>query len=252
MMKKINKKAVSHVEMIISFVIFIGFVSFLLIVFNPLKIASPSNSYLDLTEEKILKYASVDLTVISLNVDFDSTNVQDCFYINAIKNVDGNLIVKNRENVKIDSSWDKQNLKINIEKSGDFYRLYFSNEFEKEKELESCDSIINLNYKLGVARAYKITSDKELSKLFRQYKSNEEGDNYITLKEELGLENDFNIMIRGSSGEIIASSSEKSLQFIGERYKPTGINIRARDIPINILNSTGDIIPAIMNIQVWG
>lgn len=236
-----NKKAMSHVEMIISFIIFIGFISFLLVVFNPLKIASPSSSYLDVTENRILKNVSTNLTIISMKINSSIYgSIGNCFSINKTEDT-GEIITENNKSEIINSKISED--KILIEKSGDFYRLYFSEEFENTNSggLTGCYVLQEDEYLLGVSRFYEVISNISLSNLFKDY-----DENYLQLKETLGLKNDFYISVKESSKNSAAILSPKE-----EKYKPTGVNVLARDIPISILFKDGSIKAAIMNLQVW-
>lgn len=230
-----SKRSQGHVEMIISFVIFISFIIFLIIVFKPARIAAADTSALDITESKILKYFSTNLTVssITLNSSF-STAVGSCIYTEfplsssiIIKSEDTSIVNAKRENDNIYFEYNGQR----------FYRIYSSIELEEKNiDISSCQKLNGGNYTIGVTKVQEKTSFSKLIKFNYSYYND-----YSNLKKNLSLINDFTFVIRDSSGNI----------FEGNRYKPSGLNIIAKDIPIEILDSNASLTQAILNLQVW-
>ncbi len=230
------KKGIGHVEVIISFLIFISFVMFLLIFFNPIKSFSKNTSYLDIAEAKILEYASTDLTVSSLKLDsMPAPGMGICFYLDF--SLPEKIIVKDESSVitpatrtageiYFEHTWKK------------FYKIYSSDELE-EKTINTagCQKLDESNYTRGVTNVYKKAAYSNLAILNNSYNNN-----YDQLKKDLNLKADFNIVVKDTSGNVI---------FKGENYKPEAIEVMARDIPIEILDKDANLIPAIMNLQVW-
>lgn len=228
-----TKKGQKHLDVILSFVIFILFVVFLLIFFNPIKEYSKSTTYLDMTEKKILEYVSTNLTVVSLTF-VNPPASGNCFYIT--------LSLPNKVIIK-----DENSAMTNANKNGDriyfqtttkrFYKIYSSNELnESSVGGAACQELAESNYTIGVTNFYKKVSYSKLIGLNGSYSSN-----YTQLKQALGLENDFNIAVKSDSGYL----------FKAEKFKPKATDIMAKDIPIQILNENASLIPAIMNIQTW-
>src|SRR3989338_7005978 len=105
-MEKSKKGVSSHVEIMISFIIFISFVVFILMMFRPVKLFSKISTSLDMAESGILEYVSTNLSVTSLILNFtpgvgDVPKVGDCLYFNfsvkqvIIKDEDGNTTNSN-------------------------------------------------------------------------------------------------------------------------------------------------------------
>jgi len=232
MIKIKNKKGAAHVEMIISFVIFISFLAFILIVFRPFKIFSKSTSALDITETEIIDYVSVNLSVSSLKINSSVSTGKSCFFVDLARE---NPIIIKDENGRIRAK--RQDNKIYFENSGYFYKLYSSEELiENDINTADCENLEEGNYTLGVIKFYKKISYSELVSFNESYYNN-----YEQLKENLGLRNDFNMIIGNNSGILFECS----------RYKPSGIEIMAKETSIEILDSNADLSPAILNIQVW-
>ena len=237
-MRKIkNKKGAGHVEMIISFVIFLSFIVFILIVFNPFRKPQTGPS-LDIIETKILNYVSTNLTVFSVRINssaYGDINSESCFIVNYT--MDNNLIIKDEQESII--SGKIENTELYFENSGEFYRVYLSEELQENDPGSSCHKINKGNYTIGATRVYNKVSSSKLDGFFQEYNSGENG--YSQLKQNLSITDDFNVIIT-SGGNII---------YEARRYKPEAIDIIAKDVPIEILDENANLNPVIMNIQVW-
>jgi hypothetical protein len=237
----INKKAISHVEVIISFVIFVSFVSFLFIIFNPFKFVSDTKVNLDITEKKIFDNITINMEVFSIKINstiYPIIALEECFEIEDTRDIN-NFVMKNLSG-KI-SNASKQGDNIRFENKGGFYRVYISEEItEHNFNSGSCKKINYTNYTLGVSKNYEVISNKSLYLFFENYELD-----YEKLKNNLGLKNEFYLQV------IENSKDQKIILKALERYKPQGIEIMARSIPIEILDEKGNLNPAIINIQVW-
>lgn len=242
-----TKRGTSHVEIILSFVLFISFIIFMLIVFKPLDIFSKSTSDLEIIEDEILKNISTILSVLfPVSIDssvYSSIQSEPCFYIDNPLNgsLTLPLIIKNKTGGIINAS--RQGNQIYFENSGNFYNVFYSLEL-KERELSDTSSCYKVSYELGkeeyrigLIRSYEVISYSKLVDFKENYNKN-----YEQLKKELGLEDDFEISILNSP-EII---------FEPAKDKPQGVEILARDVSILILKENTDLKNDIMNIQVWG
>ena len=81
-----NKKALSHVEIMISFVIFIGFLIFFYAIIEPaIKGPQSSDNVLQDLEENFLKQISEEVSVYNLTLNWDETNPGACVAGSCIK-----------------------------------------------------------------------------------------------------------------------------------------------------------------------
>lgn len=230
-----TKKGAAHVEMMISFIIFISFVTFMMVIFKPSRIVAADTSALDITESKIIEHVSVNLTVSSLilNSNF-STNVGNCTY--AKFSLPSNITIKSENMSIVDAKRDSENIyfKYNGQR---FYRVYSSEELEEKSfDTAGCQKLNESNYTIGVTRMQKKVAYSNLIKLNESYYND-----YENLKKNLSLINDFTFIVRDSSRTI----------FEGNKYKPKGVNIIAKDIQIEILDKNASLSRAILNLQVW-
>lgn len=243
MMKQ--KKAASHVEIIISFVLFIFFIVFIFIVFKPLAIFTESTLDLDATESAILKNISTDLSVLSVvsirinSPDYDPS--EPCFSI-ADQVTDGlPLIMRNGSEDVINASRIAGT--IYFENSGSFYTLHYAEELE-EKPLSNTGSCTALNYDLGTEEYEVGIIDSKTAVSYSKlidFQTNY-NENYEQVKQEFGLRKDFNIALRNSPEMLFKAGKEK----------PSGVEIMAKDVQIFILDKDAGLKPDVMNIQVWG
>ncbi len=234
---KINKgkKGVAHVEMIISFVIFISFITFMMIVFKPFKTASVDTSTLDATESGIADYLSANFSVSSLILNSSFSTAGNCIY--AYFPLPEKAVVKDENAGIVNANKSGGYLYLRYSSGKRFYRIYSSEELEEKNfDTAGCYRLNSSDYTIGVTREYKKISYSNLIKLNETYNND-----YSNLKKNLSLVNDFTFVARDDSGVI----------FEGKKNKPQGVNIIAKDIPIEILDKNAGLNPAILNIQVW-
>jgi len=246
MIKKIrNKKAVSHVEVIISFVIFIGFLVFLFAFLNPIKSKKLSDNVLDKINREIIDFASVNYSYISFVLDDSLFSFQDfinsnCFGIEI--ELDNEVIVRDKNNNIVSAENDIGINRVYITKSSisnnKFYTIYASDIFSQQS-LSGCFELDEKDYNLGLLRKEKVLYLDKLINLKNLYESD-----YNNLKKRFDIpsSNDFGFSVREANGEEIIKVIKKR---VGK------INVVAKDFPVQILNQSGAIKYVIMNVQAW-
>ena len=242
-MKKLrkNKKALSHVEVMISFVIFVGFVVFLLIMLNPLKSKNLNYSYLDETEKAIIENLTTKISVFSVKLNIEIPTDSAITYLKLPESFDGNLIMKDEANVLKQA----ENLEESIileEYSNDFNILFLSEELIETEITDKTEKMIleKGDYTLGVEKEYNMLSLSKINDLKLMY-----DEHYNELKKDFGLENDFNIIIKDINGYLGGDIEIK-------RDVPLMGDVLVREIPIEILDiKNANFESVILNIQVW-
>jgi hypothetical protein len=160
-----NKRGSSHLEVILSFVIFVGFTFFLLTYLQPTQKTSLENSILDGLESSFLNNVEINFTKVLVNSTFDCKPAE----------------VAERARV------------FNLSKSGFFY-IYASDEISGD-DTTACSAGA---YKLGFINSEKVVSNKSLE-IFR---SRYYGDyNALKISLNVPLAVDFAIVAEGYAFE---------------------------------------------------
>jgi hypothetical protein len=229
-----NKKGFSHIEVVLSFIIFLGFVIFLFAIFNPFKINTKSDVYIDMTERAIMDNISAKINFFTLKL---KEGASSCFYFTYGLNL-SNIVVKdnNYERLGASSILIDNKKQIKIDGTGNFFYIYSSDEFEENAVSGSCGELTSEEYSIGLFRIYKMVSFSKLNSLIEKHNSD-----YSNLKKEMGLTKDFSFNVRESSGNIIVTTDKK----------PPKIEVFARDEPIQLVYQNGSFKYAILNIRVW-
>ncbi len=243
-----SKKGASHVEMMISFVIFIGFLIFLFAIFNPLKkTTNPGISDLVLInlEENLTK--SLSTVSIKVNRDVVFQPGDTCFSIANIRDMNCNaerkIIIKNITGNIIGSRINGNNIEItfvNKDSNEQFYTLYCSDELKEQLgDFQQCASIDNTQYTLGIINERELWSEKNLMNFESDY-----NEKYSELKDKfIQKVNDFNFIVtRIDDGKIL---------FQGNKNPSKNIRVYAKTTPIDMLDENANITKSTMNIIVW-
>ncbi len=238
-----SKRAQGHVEMIISFLIFIGFVVTLLTFLNPTKSRQIDYAILSITEEKLMDEWTRNYSSISVTISNDSiaiVNEKDCFIVPDKIKLSGNLIVKNQRGNVVDAVLGSD-ITIKHTFGNRFYKIYSSEEFEDNTI--SCTSsmpLSDLDYKFGARTQFDVVMEDRLYDMIEEYNQGEEA--YKALKERLGITNDFMIFVYDQDINILANAS---------MFVPRVVEVVARDIPVVAINNTADPVELIINIRAW-
>lgn len=259
----IGKKAKTHVEMIISFVIFVGFVIFLFIILNPFQRPLDStlldSAFFNIEEKTNTNISSVSLKLTNTAYNDILNSRKDCFEITGFKevledlfcdespNINRYVIVKNKAGNIVNSWINSANpTKISIgfsdNQDSDFYTLYCSEEFVTTKNpLKSCHPLNNgedIDYVLGTVVERSAISEIKLRAFEDEYKNN-----YPALKSEIVPDiNDFSF--------IVWEVKTNSKVYEGVREIPR-TRVDAKTYPISTLNNQAEIKKRTMTIKFW-
>lgn len=242
-----NKKAMSHVEVILSFIIFTGFVIFLLAILNPFKSLSGGQVYLDAAERGIKDAASVNVDFLTIKVNTDISG--NCFsfeYHSALNKI----IVKDENYNPVDAystgTGDVRNIVING-KEGFFY-IYSCEKFNEKSFSGSCQGLSEggTGYTLGLARDYKMLSLDKLTELKTKYEND-----YENAKKDIGLpaSKEFLFSVRDTSKSTLGKEAADYILKVEKTVPKT--KVLARDIRTWMVDEDGTIEYVILNVQVW-
>ncbi|MEK6936267.1 MAG: hypothetical protein AABW67_05760 [Nanoarchaeota archaeon] len=209
-----NKLGQAHIEIMLSFVIFIGFLLFVLIFLNPFA-KTESVDLISSIEKSILNNVSADIgkmSVIGANGTNDYTIPSPYNNVHFIE--------------KTDTTSPTQKC-----------TLYFSDEVFTA-DTKSC-RFNTLTPQFGIYSTEKMIVYEKIVQLQKDYASN-----YAELKNSLGIINDFSFNVESLDGvEIPGLNTARNI--------PSGIEVQARNIPIRTINNQGNVQELMLNIRVW-
>ncbi len=209
-MKK-QKRAQSHVEVMVSFVIFIGFLLFIFIFLNPFARTGEPNYIIDNIQKAIINNITDEVGKLSIILNESGT----CYKFN-------------------ETDYEGDYLETY---EGRKYAIYFSDMFDNTETIKE-NNCNPSNYTLGVYSTEKIVIYEKILYLKSSY------NNYEDLKKSLGITTDFLFKTKNLIGEEVPELSVA-------RNVPRGIDVESREIPIRVINNSGQIQELILNIRVW-
>ena len=241
----LDKKAVSHLEMIMSFAIFIIFIIFLFAYLPPVQKPGLSDVLLDSLQFNIQNQSAINLLEIPAIIPSGTICASTCINIESPiqgpGSSDSSHIFVKDENSIIPFRLESEN--ISMHKSGSIYYIYYSNETDfsgtNKDDLQDtpCGTC---TYTFSAPRIYAIYDIQKLKSLAARAK-----DNYADLKMQFGFlaSSDFIFKLRDSADNVVLTSSSKE--------PPFKISVKARDIPVEYLNESGAMQKGTLNIRVW-
>ena len=234
-----NKKG-SHIEVVLSFVIFITFLTFLYFILEPAVKKPVSREYLlDELKPNLIDYISEEVSSYRLTIYFGADTPSclysggNCFKISPSPH-EGNASIKGGIDYYNNGSKDFSIKCDEACENGDQFDIYFAEEFE-EGSLSTCDET-NYGmtpdcYKSIFQKTKEYIFESKIDKLVEEYDS----ENMDDLKERLSISrsNGFWFNITDSNREqLIAPSSEEP--------DPEGFNVYSEEIPINYIGDDKD------------
>jgi hypothetical protein len=231
-----NKRGVSTIEMIVSFMIFLSFLIFILAYLNPLK-KDVSGSLLVSLEAEFKKDASVDLYEWPIAIN-KSKITRSCITINIPfnKSISGNLSVKLIDDSTVNHMISADGNSIYVQNLDEkLYRLVKSDEIDKiDSELSDCESPPQFSW--SIERVEEVYSYKNLIEINKTY--------YTNLKQ---LKQDINFP---SNSEFAVYISSPEFNLTMTRNTIPNTRVSAKTFPIEILNNDNRI-KALMTLVTW-
>jgi len=233
-----SKRSQGHIEMIISFIVFVGFVGVLLFFLNPLENSSYIDyAVLDITEEVLMQDWAVEYSVVSLTLDSPEGN---CFRVPNELGLTGDLVVYDEGNNKKIGNVAGSDLYIDGS-SYRHYKIYSSDSFS-DGSLSGCNSLEGNNAVFGTKNTFNTVFYEDIEAFVEEYYSDYEG-----LKDRLGLSNDF--IVNVFTQPLV--DVEADLLMNASRFVPRVVEVTARDLVVVAINNDAQQIPIIINIQAW-
>jgi len=231
-MRKITrKKAQGHIEMIMSFGLFIGFVITMLFFFRP-TVKSKEVS-VGSVQTAILTNLSVESFYFSVSESAKTS----CFcFTNPYPEASGNIIIRDRlrENV---GGWINGNTICIEQNDNDFFYIFLSSAYD-EASSGTCGNTISLDEEaVGSLRKSEAISNKALENLRDSYNKD-----YFTLVESLQTMHDFRFALFDNQGTNVMEV---------EKEPQLGRPVFSKDLPIEILFKDGETGRYILRLYAW-
>ena len=234
-----NKRGLGHIEAILAFVLFIGFLIFAFYFFSPF---SGGNRLLDSS----IDYAFREIN-INTSIDMESYSVvinNDVNLTGSIAGIQINTGVSNAR-VKVEDSQGNEVSSgfsegiVYFEKpENNFTIIRFSEDFIDGGE-ESGTILTEENYSISSSERKKLVSEKKFLELNSSYYGN-----YLELKKYFNLPNrvDFGFILEFSASDRI----------VAERPIPENLEVISNRERVEVIrNENGDIVFADLIIMVW-
>jgi hypothetical protein len=206
----LSKRSQSHVEMILSFSLFMSVLMIIFLFLNPL-------ANIEKKDYDIEAFQKIFLDEISSKVGKLSVILEDensCYELPAEY---GNKFIE---------SLDKQNSRR--------YFIYFSEDFRIGSI--SCSSKPLRKFRLSVYSEENMIVYEKISELKTRYESD-----YESLKEYFGIKNIFLWNFKSKEGNIISTMSVS-------KKIPAGIKTNAKEFPVIVIDKSGQVYEWILNI----
>lgn len=230
-----NKRG-SHVEVIISFIIFVTFIIFLFSILQPsINSQKDKKNIFDSIERGIVDDIISNMTLATVKLGSLPENCGSLTSFISDLEIGNNIIVKDDMGKTVNSSVSGNSLQINRESTTDtFFKIYYSEKFDELDENSACTGI---TYNLGLTKTSEYIFEAKVIDLIEQY------EDYETLKSDLKIpENvNFGYGIKLSNGTTFETHKEENLS----------VNIYIRETPIEYVDLDGNILAGYIKTKIW-
>ena len=217
-----KKKAQGHVEIIFSFILFVGVMLFLFLYLNPFAEVKEEKSNIDSIHNSIINRVSSNVGKLSIITNVD----EGCYELSGTEYSGRSFIeIQNPPYIRK-------------------YTLYFSDgDFQDtgvSHNKPSGECLLN-TWELGIYQKEEMIVYGKIKDLKESY-----DENYANLKIILGINDDFSFSVRTiKEGDVL----DDDLSVI--KKVPVGVDVKSTDFPIRAIDENGKIHQLILNIRVW-
>lgn len=237
-MKKRAKKGALHIEMIISFILFVTFIFFILVYIKPYKQTMLPDSIILGIHDSFEKSASTNLTTIFFKLN-PSIAYFDCYSLN-MNNIDSgsNSIARLITGGLIGSIFSSNNLKF-AHPPEKYFKVYLSPDLDQDTTPISCSNpalINSQNYTIGSLDKIKIISFKNIESMKENYTAH-----YNELKKQLGVPANFDFAIYANPSDsdidmtqpVSEEAAVEAVSYVHKILYPDG-NIEIKELIIKV------------------
>lgn len=244
-----DKRGMGHVELVLSFVIFVAALAFALFVFNPADTDKFVETSLTYAFNEILKNTTIEIETVYVKIDnnsiIEAEDSNSSLPIETlaiqIPNIKANMISKAKtiegKNLTSERVNDVVRVRSNLPdrwRNIDFISVAFSEDFFENTVGEGIDDY----YIISSSENKRIISEKKLLDLKQFYESD-----YFNLKSEFNLPDraNFGFSLEFADGEKINA----------EREVPGDLEIFSDKKRLEILRTNGEIVFADLIVRIW-
>lgn len=231
-----SNRSQAHVEMIVSFALFLGFLITLLFILNPIGKDKNLITTLEVTQGKIMKNISADYISASLIVDAGVAQ-GTCFYVANKPGLAGNVLAEDLAGNMLPASSTPDSVFLASSPNNRFYKLYFSEGFENANTFSCGNQLPGENYDFGATEKGNLIVIKKVQRLIAAY-----NDNYDAVRNNLGLKNNFALFFY---------DTQKNLLLNASRFVPSGAEVSSRNINTKAMDVNGHIFDVVINLRTW-
>lgn len=232
----------THVGIMLSFAIFVIFLSFLYSIVSPSITTQRDKSFfLDHLEAELMTQSYGDIETFTIIIGDTINPNKNCIKLqNVLKDIvdEENLIIKDENNKILNYSVQGQSLKIytGYDFSG-FIKIYYSADLAPSPPFTGggCEPVTGVS--VGLITADTEVFESKIFDLFYRYENE-----YEVMKEEFNIPagSEFGFSFILSNGTTISTQEEKPLT-----------SIYAKEVPIQYIDYQGNIDFGYINIRVW-
>ena len=208
----ISKKSQGHIEIVLSFVLFVGFLLFVFLFIDPLSSSKTSDFEVEEVLTSLEKNLSGQVSVLSVVINKGGScyDFPDSFNEDFIE-----VLVADRK-----------------------FDLYFSDIFltHSGKRVVNCPKS---NYTLGAVLKKDFFVYEKIKSLNESYT-----DDYSALLESFGFFNDFSLFFSRRDGSVI-----KGLSMIKE--PPRSVGVESIQRPVLMIDKEAKVYEVVLNLRVW-
>lgn len=240
-----NKRGISHVEVILSFILFLTFVGAALYFFSPTRADRLIDTSLDYAFREIKQNTTVDVDNYGVSIRGSTGSVLISGIgentgdnkIVGVEDYDGRILPSNERSDGVVVNWDKKDYG---NKEEIFAYVRFS------EGIDGYEGIVDTNFgnsefSIASSQTIKSISIKHIEGLKSSYENENGG--YERLKENFNLPSrvDFSFSLKLPSGESI----------VAEREIPSTLDVYARTEKVNLIMKDGRIAIGELTVRIW-
>ena len=241
-----EKRGMSHIEMMLSFLIFAGFLIFAFYFFNPARTHRLIDSSMDYTFREIKKNTGVEVESYSISMDVTGGGIKK-INLGVNKNVrvedrDGNLVDSRRDGNSGNVDFDSNEVLYNGDATKGFAVFKFSEDFG-QGTLAPGGGQIN-TFTIISSDKMRYISEKRMRNLERDYLMND--DKYREIKKG------FNLPDRVNFGFRLEFDDDTIPDIDARRDIPEGIHIDSDVERVEVLREEdGSVVFADLIVRIW-